>query len=127
MITTSAVFFVYLYCLATFRYRCSSVKNKRYDENRQQCDKNRNTHNQICSLRHNTIPENNPCKPIKAIAIRAAVISAIGNPLNALGVFADSNLTRMQLKTTMINKKPTDVPTALAKEPKNDSPWSVFP
>ena len=52
----------------------------------------------------------------------AAVNKAIGRPFNAFGVFADSSLTRMQEKVTMINKKPMEVPTPLAKEAKNDKP-----
>ena len=68
------------------------------------------------------MPENNPCKPIKAIAIMAAVINAIGKPLKAFGVFAVSSLVLMQEKVTMINKKPIDVPKPFAKESKNDKP-----
>ncbi len=56
------------------------------------------------------------------MAIMAAVISAIGNPLNALGTLAVSKRTRMQEKTTMIIKKPAEVPIPLAKELKNYKP-----
>ena len=52
------------------------------------------------------------------MAIIAAVINAIGKPLNAFGVFAVSKRTRIQLNTTMIIKKPIDVPRAFAKDSK---------
>mgnify|MGYP007104063384 CR=1 FL=1 len=51
-----------------------------------------------------------------------AVIRAIGKPLNALDVLAVSSRARIQLKTTMISKKPTEVPIPLASELRNDKP-----
>ena len=66
------------------------------------------------------IPENNPCKPTKAMAIIAATIRAIGKPLNALGTLFVSKRVRMHEKTTMIIKKPAEVPMPLANEFKND-------
>lgn len=62
-----------------------------------------------------------------AMAIMAAVAKATGTPFQAFGVLADSNLTRMQLKTTIINKKPMEVPTPLAKASTKVFPVSVFP
>jgi hypothetical protein len=59
---------------------------------------------------------------MNAMAIIAAVIKAIGKPLNALGVFALSSLVLIQLNTTMMAKKPNEVPIPLAKEDKNDNP-----
>jgi hypothetical protein len=59
---------------------------------------------------------------MKAIAIIAAVINAIGNPLNALGVLADSNLTLMQLKVTIISRKPTEVPIPHPNDSRNVKP-----
>ena len=52
----------------------------------------------------------------------AAVIRAIGKPLNAFGVLAVSNRTLIAEKTTIISKKPIDVPTPFAKAFKNDKP-----
>ena len=43
----------------------------------------------------------------------AAVIKAIGKPLNAFGVLAASNLTLIQLNTKITSKKPALTPIAL--------------
>ena len=51
---------------------------------------------------------------MNASAIIAAVIKAIGSPLNAFGVFAVSSLTLIAEKTTMISKKPIEVPKPFA-------------
>ena len=59
---------------------------------------------------------------MSAIAINAAVIKAIGKPLNALGVLLVSNLTRIHEKTTIMSKKPIEVPMPLAKELKKLKP-----
>ena len=67
------------------------------------------------SENHILIPENKPCKPMKASAIIAAVIKAIGSPLNALGVLAVSSLTLIAEKTTIMNKKPIEVHKPFAK------------
>ena len=63
---------------------------------------------------------------MNANAIIAATIKAIGSPLNAFGVFAVSSLTLIAEKTTIMNKKPSEVPTPFASEFKKDKPWSVF-
>mgnify|MGYP007104136525 CR=1 FL=1 len=68
------------------------------------------------------IPENNPCKPMNAKAIRAAVIKAIGRPLNALGTLLVSSLTLIAQKTTIMSKNPMDVPKPFAKAFKKVSP-----
>ena len=59
---------------------------------------------------------------MNAKAIMAATINAIGKPLKAFGVLAVSSLTLIAENTTMISKKPIDVPTPLASEFKKLKP-----
>ena len=59
---------------------------------------------------------------MNAKAIMAATINAIGSPLNAFGVFAVSSLTLIAENTTIMNKKPNEVPTPFASEFKKLKP-----
>ena len=56
-------------------------------------------------------PARMPANPANAIAMIAAVISVIGNPLKHFGMSALSVLSRTPAKSTIANKKPTPVAT----------------
>lgn len=63
---------------------------------------------------------------MKAMAIKAAVMRAIGTPFMAFGMLYPFILSLMQAKRTMTTKKPIDVPKPLAREVRKSREESLF-